>query len=248
MGIVIKTCLDSVQYHIINDLSWLPGDSVNDHIDPDLYCCVYASFDQAVSLVKRQGVGALMAKLDLADAFKHILVHPEDWPLLCSSWDVSLPDDSIQWQYYVNLFLPIGLCSSPAIFNQYADVLEFAMWAKGISDLLHYLDDYFTAGPSGSGKCQHTISTMVKVCGEFGFAVNPSKVMDPSPITCFLSINIDSHKGVACIDPEYLEASTQELVGFNQARSATKWEILSLISKLHFICRVCPQVRLSCAG
>ena len=95
MGVVIKKCLDSVKYHIIHDLSWPPGDSVNDHIAPDLYCCVYASFDQAVSLVKKYGVGALMAKLDLANVFKHILVHPEDWPLLCSSWDASLPDISV---------------------------------------------------------------------------------------------------------------------------------------------------------
>ena len=67
-------------------------DSINDHIDPDLYCCIYASFDQAVSLIKKQGEGALMAKLDLADAFKHILVRPKDWPLLCSSWDVPQVD------------------------------------------------------------------------------------------------------------------------------------------------------------
>ena len=78
MGIVIKKCLDSVKNCIIHDLSWPPGDSVNDHIDPDLYHCIYASFDQAVSLIKKQGVGALMAKLDPAYAFKHILVHPED--------------------------------------------------------------------------------------------------------------------------------------------------------------------------
>ena len=45
MGIVIKKCLNSVKYHIIHDLSWPPRDSVNDHIDPDLYCCIYASFD-----------------------------------------------------------------------------------------------------------------------------------------------------------------------------------------------------------
>ena len=76
VDIVIKKHLDSVKYHIIHDLSWPPGDSVNDHIDPDLYCCIYDSFDQAVFLIKKQGVGALMAKLDLADAFKHILVHP----------------------------------------------------------------------------------------------------------------------------------------------------------------------------
>ena len=42
MGIVVKKRSDSVKYCIIHDLSWPPGDSVNDHIDPDLYRCVYA--------------------------------------------------------------------------------------------------------------------------------------------------------------------------------------------------------------
>ena len=35
----------------------------------------------------------------------------------------------------------------------------------------------------------------------------------------------------------------QELLGFSQAKSATKGKILSLIGKLHFICRVCPPGR-----
>ena len=169
MGIVIKKHSDSVKYHIIHDLSWPPRGSVNDHNDPDLYCCAYASFDQAVSLMKKQGVGTLMAKLDLANAFKHILVCSKDWPLLCSSWDISLLDGSVHRQYYVNLFLPFGLCSSPAIFNQYADALEFAMWVNGISNLLHYLDDYFMEGPTGSGDCQCNINTMVEVVGRWGW-------------------------------------------------------------------------------
>ena len=35
----------------------------------------------------------------------------------------------------------------------------------------------------------------------------------------------------------------QELSGFHRAKLATKHEILSLISKLHFVCRVCPLHR-----
>ena len=122
MGVVVKKHLDSVKYHIIHDLSWPPRDSVNDHINPHLYCCVYASFNQAVSHIKKHGVGTLMAKLDLANAFKHILVHPEEWPLLCNSWDASLLDGSVCRQYYINLFLPFDLHSSPAIFNQYTNI------------------------------------------------------------------------------------------------------------------------------
>ena len=73
-----------------------------------------------------------------------------------------------------------------------------------------------------------------------GFAVNPSKVTAPSPITCFLGIDIDSHEGAAHIDPDCLEAITHELTGFWQAKLAMKWEVLSLIGKWHFVCRVCP--------
>ena len=235
MGIVIKKHLDSVKYHIIHNLSWPPGDSVNDNIDPDLYRCIYASFDQAVSLIKKQGVGTLLAKLDLANAFKHILVCPEDWPLLCSSWDVLQTDSLVLHQYYVDLFLPFGLCSSPAIFNHYGDMLEFAMQANGIQDLLHYLSDYFTAGPAGTGDCQHNINTMVQVCRDLRFAMNPSKVTLPSSVTNFLGIDVDSCQGVACIDPKCLQVIMQELSSFSHAKLATKHEILSLIGKLHFV-------------
>ena len=40
-----------------------------------------------------------MAKLALANAFKHILVHPEEWLLLCSFWDTSLLDGSVHGPY-----------------------------------------------------------------------------------------------------------------------------------------------------
>ena len=182
----------------------------------------------------------LMAKLDLADAFKHILVWPEDWPLLCSSWDTVQVDGSVLRQYYVDLFLPFSLHSFLAIFNHYADALEFAMWANGVQDLLHYLDDYFTAGPADTSDCQHNIGKMVQVCRDLGFAVNPTKVTPPASVTNFLGIDIDSVQGVTHIDPECLQAISQELSGFRLAKSATKHEILSLIGKLHFICRVCP--------
>ena len=45
---------------------------------------------------------------------------------------------------------------------------------------------------------------------------------------------------MAHIDPECLKAITHKLTSFRQAKLAMKWEILSLIGKLHFICSVCP--------
>ena len=156
----------------------------------------------------------------------------------------------VQQQYYIDLFLPFGLCSSPAIFNQYTDVLEFAMQANGIRDLLHYLDDYFMAGPAGSGKCQHNISTMVKVCRELGFAVNPSKVTAPSPVTCFLSIDIDSSaKGLPILTQS---TSRQSHAGVSPVSNRPSWQpsgkyFPSSASFISFA-GCAPLAKLSCTG
>ena len=127
MGIVTKKCLFPVKYRLIHDLSWPPQDSFNDHIDPDAFRYFYGSFDDAVALVIKHRVGTLSSKLDLANAFKHILIRSQDWPLFGSSWDLKHPDGVTCHLYYMDLFLPFGLCSSPALFNEYADALQYAM-------------------------------------------------------------------------------------------------------------------------
>ncbi|XP_075126878.1 integrase/recombinase xerD homolog [Leptodactylus fuscus] len=53
------------------------GSSVNDGIDPVLCSVVYASFDTALSWVRRCGQGALLAKTDIESAFRLLPVHPD---------------------------------------------------------------------------------------------------------------------------------------------------------------------------
>ena len=105
MGIVAKEHSLPVKYRIIHNLSWPPQDSVNDNIDPYTFRCFYGSFNDAVALIVKHGVGTLSAKLDLANAFKHILIRSQDWPLLGSSWDLQHPDGSMYCLYHVNPFL-----------------------------------------------------------------------------------------------------------------------------------------------
>ena len=130
MGIVTKKHSFPVKYRVTHDLSLPPQDSVNDHIDPDAFRCFYGSFNDAVALVIKHGVGALLAKLDLADAFKYILIRSQDWPILGSSWDLKHLDGSTCHLYYVDLFLSFGLLRSPALLNKYADALQYAMRTK----------------------------------------------------------------------------------------------------------------------
>ena len=108
MGVITKKCPFPVKYRIIHDLSWPPQDLVNNHIDPDALRCFYGSFDHAVALIIKHGVGAMSAKLDLADASKDILVRSQDWPLFV----LILGPPATRWIF----FFPLGctdlqLCS-----------------------------------------------------------------------------------------------------------------------------------------
>ena len=196
-----------------------------------------------VALIIKHWVGALSTKLDLADAFKYILVRNQDCPLLGSSWDIQCPDGSMVCLYYVDIFLSFWICSSPALFSEYADALQYAMQINKVQDLLHYLDDYFTVGPPDSLVCASNIVSMIATCDEFGFIVNPKNSTKPATTTNFLGVDIYSVSMEARIDPSHLPEIISLLKDISGHRSATKWTILSLVGKLHFVCQVCMPAR-----
>ena len=69
------------------------------------------------------GRGALLAKLDLKNAYRNVPIHPDDCMLL-----------GVQWkeQVYVDSALPFGLRSAPKIFTALADGLSWAFQKEGI--------------------------------------------------------------------------------------------------------------------
>lgn len=65
-------------WRIIYHLSAPHGTSINDFIDPEQYSLSYCTVDNAFAIVNSLGKGALMAKIDLKNAFRIIPVRPED--------------------------------------------------------------------------------------------------------------------------------------------------------------------------
>ena len=128
--------------------------------------------------------------------------------------------------YYMDLFLPFGLCSSPALFNEYADALHYTMQINKVQDLLHYLGDYFTVGPPDFLVCASNIATMMATYEELGFTVNPQKVIKPATSTNFFGVDIDSvsmEPGLTPVISQKLISLLQDILGH---QSATKWTIL----------------------
>ena len=130
------------------DLSSPMGSRIN----PEDFTLHYITVDQVICLVSQFGVGALMAKFDAESAYRNVLGHPSDCYLLGMKW---------RNQYYVDLTLPFGLRYAPFILNAIADLVEWILvHSHQISALLHYLDDFITAGPADSMQCAHNLSTI----------------------------------------------------------------------------------------
>ena len=139
-----------------------------------------------------------MATFDVEAAYRNALVHPLDRYLLGMKW---------RNHYYTDLTQPFGLCSAPFIFNAIADMVEWILvHPYQISALLHYLDDFITAGPSDSPQRAHNPRTALAVCKQLGLPLHPGKCEGPATVLVILGIELDSVNQVAHLPAEKLLA------------------------------------------
>ena len=131
---------NSDRRRVIVDLSWLHGASVNAGIDKFSYlssafALTFPTVDDITAELKRLGRGALLYKVDVSRAFRHVKVDPGDYDLLGLHWDA----------HYVDSCVPFGTRHGSQIFQRLSDAVRFIMHQKGFM-MLDYIDDYIGVG------------------------------------------------------------------------------------------------------
>ncbi|KAJ1147023.1 hypothetical protein NDU88_013274 [Pleurodeles waltl] len=186
LGIVPKKELG--KYRMIHHLSYPKGASVNDYLEEGSCSVSYASFDEAVDLVRAAGIGALMAKADIESAFRLLPVHPGSFHLLGMKW---------AGQYFYDKCMPMGCAVSCSLFETFACFLEWALKEqKPPGSSLHYLDDFLFIGKAGSDECRATLNAFEHLSRALGVPLAPEKTQGPSECLTFLGIEIDSTSGI----------------------------------------------------
>lgn len=115
----------------------------------------------------------------------------------------------MRWRdkFFVDLTLPFGLRSAPYIFNSVAEMVEWILINKyQVSPLVHYLDDFITAGPPGMNQCGQNLSTALQVCTELGLPLHPDKYAGPVSVLIVMGIEIYSLAQVARLPDDKLNA------------------------------------------
>ena len=226
----------SNKIRLIHDLSYPSKGSVNSLINREDFSLSYSSVDDAAAICKSLGPGPVfMAKMDLENAFKHVMVHPQDWHLMGFTW----PDSSGSDRYYFSKVLDFGLRSAPYLFDIFAAALLDFMYARGLPEkhVVRYVDDFIVMA-SSAAECQGHLDIMLNTCLASGFSVQPSKVTIPSETTEFLGIVIDTTQRQLRISDERLHELSTEVAAWLGTKRATKRKLLSLIGKLAFAAKV----------
>ena len=186
------------------------------------------------------GRGALLAKVDLKNAFRLCPVRPDDWHLLGIHW---------RGKYTIDKCLPFGLQSAPFLFNMVAEAIEWILrYHFHQQYCFHYLDDFFFAGSPQTDSCMVALMDMIQLCGNVGALIKPEKVIGPTTSLPLLGILLDTINQEAKLPDEKLAALLSELTEFKtlaaSRQTCSKRKLLSLIGKLSFACKVIPAGRI----
>ena len=211
------------KWRLIVDLSLPCGQSVNDAISTELCHLQYASVLDAAALVQHLGKGAVMAKIDLHQAYRIIPVHPDDHPLLGVTW---------QGQTYIDTALPFGLRSAPKIFSAFTDALAWVLGSTEVKWQLHYLDDFLFLGHPGTQECEQGLCQAMATLGHLSVPIAAHKTEGPSTVLTFLGIQIDSEAMSLCLMPDKVACTLELVLSWRSRRAATKRQLQSLIGHL----------------
>ena len=233
LGAFAKNRLGKLKVRTIHDLSWPPGRSINDGINPEDCKLTYQSIDHVVQLCqefeKKHGQPPMLAKCDLTSAFSHIIVQTSDWHKLGFTFN---------GKYYVSLCLPFGLRSSPKIFDMFAQGLEFMAIQNGTNpETSHYLDDTITLG-LGYANTDQSIEIFKHTAKDSGWEIQETKCTKPDYETEHLGVMFDTPNHQLRISADRLSEICALLREWLSKNICTKRQLLSLIGKLSFVARV----------
>jgi hypothetical protein len=223
------------EFRMIHHLSFPEGLSINDNI-PQQFCSVhYQSIDDAISAIKKVGVGALLSKSDLENAYKQVPIHPTDFELL---------GFQVDGLFYYDKTLPFGLSYSCQLFEKFSSALQWILQHKfQVGHCIHVLDDFLFVGKPHSTECYDALLAFYTLATEINLPIKKEKTVLPTTTLTFLGLELDTVRFEVRLPEDKLISLRNRINHFKKKRTATLLELQSLIGLLNFACAVVPPGR-----
>ena len=228
---------NSTNRRVILDLSFPLGHSVNEGVPKNKYLgsyfqLSYPSIDDMVSKLKQLGPEALIYKIDISRAFRHIRIDPGDLDLLGLKHD----------NYYVDVTLPFGFRHGSIFFQRCTDAVRYVMKEHfHCPNLYNYIDDLiYIALP---GHIDEAYSALTSLLTELGLDISISKLIPPTTVAICLGIEIDTVNQTLRIPDEKLQDIRQMVHNYSKKTQVTKKQLQSLLGSLLYITKCVRPAR-----
>lgn len=98
----------------------------------------YSSVDSVIASIKPN---MFMSSVDIASAYRSILVHPSQWIFQGVSWPLDGRDT-----YLLDTRICFGLRCAPYLFTQVTNFVKRCLQRRGFTGISVYLDDFLVTG------------------------------------------------------------------------------------------------------
>ena len=156
------------KFHLIQNLSHphtnLPTPSINTRLNSDDFPCTWGTFRTTCTLVRNLPPGAQAATRDIAEAYRIIPLHEDQWPGVV----VRIANDTEM--FALNTSNSFGCATAGGLFGLSGDALADLLRVRGIGPIVKWVDDFlFIRIPSleipGYNQKRNKDRTIVEVNG-----------------------------------------------------------------------------------
>ena len=215
------------KFRLIHNLSYPPGNCVNEGI-PEQFCTVqYQTLDHAIQIIQSLGREVYVAKADIQDAFRLIPIKPDDYHLL---------GFRVNSSFYYDKCLPMGCSSSCQIFELFTTFIHWLLQEKfGVKHIVHILDDFMFFGKDYS-ECKSYLNSFIDLADDINMPIKHSKTVLPSTVVTLFGVEVDTKAGEIRMPAEKVAKLKQLLADMAGQSKVTVHALQSLLGLLNFAC------------
>ena len=164
---------DSAKRRTIVDLSGPKQCSVNTGVNRHMYLDTYfklqyPSVDHITNTLIQLGPGAMLYKVDISRAFRHLRIDPGDIDFLGLKYK----------DFFLDVTLPFGFCHGLTFFTRCSDAIRHIIRQHGFPGFWTYIDDLICTGlPS---KINQSYTFLLHLLQQLGLDISMEKLVSPT--------------------------------------------------------------------
>ena len=218
------------QRRLILDMSYPPGNSINDGIEKDVYLDIQKklelpSIDKLVQRIKQLGKGCKMFKIDLVRAYRQVYCCPKDVQLLGYVYNK---------KFYHDCTLSMGSRSSARSCQRVSSVVVFIHTKFGYF-AINYLDDI--GGAELAELAEEAFAHLQHVLHSIGLKEAVEKTVRPCTCMTFLGIEVNSITMTISIPADKWSEIQVVIDEWLKKNFSTLNEVQKLAGLLNFACK-----------